>query len=1631
MPISNTLCIFTDILPYGTEMVPYAAQLTAVGGVSPYVWSKTTNMFGIAVDNTSSYSSCSGDLMNYELDGGYVFLTTASMPSFEFPFNGRKLSNLIVNKKGFAGFHDGTGFRIYLDDSIASYSTNDSVYYSGTTNAVTICWDTAYLNGQCTFYANGEIRFRYADEADGDVKLVANTNSTWYEAMRFRPTSADDVVFQPVNSWPEGYTLSTNGGINGISTQSEQLTFSVTVKDHDGGQSAENVILNVVANSNQCPVITSWAPTNSTVETYATVEQVFSVDAVDPDGGSLYYNWQLDGVSFGSSSNYSWTPNSVTQGVLTCYVSDSLWSNAVSRKWNVQAYALTSLSVVSTKLPSALTATAYSSELVATGGVPPYVWSVDTNTAPTGLFVSSTGSVSWASPIAGQYRFEIVVADAGGSSVTSACSLRIVDQVYTRQIGHWDMPFRGAATDVFVVSNRAYITCLRDGLWAFDISNPSNAVVLGGSEEGIFLSVFVSDSYAYVADDEGVAGHMKIIDVRDPTNLVVVGNHELSGASGVTKVYVSESYAYLAAGAFDASSNFLEIVDISNPTNPVFAGRFMTHGLARDVFVDGSFAYVAEQGASSSNFLEIVDISDPTNPVLAGMFEPAASANAVFVSGSNAYVAESSSNTNLMEVINVSNPATPVRAGCFDFGDNDYRDCTDVYISGSTAYATVAAYDGKLLLKLIDVSSPTNPVLIQTYTTTDSVGGNSLASVVVDGDYAYVTDAYSGFEIINVGEPESPTLADVYKTCGYANDISVAGNYAYIADWDADGQNSSLQIVDISNPFNPFSAGFYNTSAEVKADTQSVFVRGIYAYLADYQPGLTIVDIRDPENPVLTDRCATSNGPATAVCINGNYAYVAECCGLAAGLQIVDISNPSNAVPMGHCGRDNLADDVCVEGAYAYVASDCYGMKIVDVANPSSPVWTGVSCRCPSGFGFLKSLYVEGAYAYAGFNDVGAGVRQMEIIDISDPLNPVVTGYCPEAGAPNSIYVSNEYAFAGSSIVDVSVPSDPIVAGRHDTQGSCDSTYVDERYIYVADGQSGLNIYQYTTNTPLTIASASPQESNINVQVESSALFSVTASAANSSPVYYNWELNGTNVGHAATCTVSTAGASVGDQWQLTCRISDDTWTNAVSASWNISMVAAGCTYSVTPLSISAFADGATGSLAVDTSGTNCEWSATAGAAWITLTGATSGIGDGSVAYSVAASSSFEPRSSSISVAGRTIPVSQEGVAHPVVYITTPSAEVESTYTSLNISGTSDDAIGVITLSNPAAGFSDTIPVSSSWTTSVDLAYGENAISALASNRIGGVATSIVVITRARPPYLNCTNANETVKSSVNTFALGGVASNLTGNIAWSNAQNSAKGSTVAADSWTIDTVSLEVGSNVIHLTGANSMGETASDQVWIYRAGLPAVSATATSPVDYGTTNAALSGTAGNYVTSLWWTNALTHGMSAITPVVANWNAEVPLNVGANEITVISKNAAGEHSNVVVSVVRHDQNPILLVEPTTVNRSALFESSNVVTKTYVIRNAGGKTLSYNVGITNSGWFAGMTGSTSGALTRDQAQTNILTFDPTGLPLGNYTTNFVVTGTGDNLETNQSVLVKFLIRKAAGVSALLQLLLGE
>jgi hypothetical protein len=88
-------------------------------------------------------------------------------------------------------------------------------------------------------------------------------------------------------------------------------------------------------------------------------------------------------------------------------------------------------------------------------------------------------------------------------------------------------------------------------------------------------------------------------------------------------------------------------------------------------------------------------------------------------------------------------------------------------------------------------------------------------------------------------------------------------------------------------------------------------------------------------------------------------------------------------------------------------------------------------------------------------------------------------------------------------------------------------------------------------------------------------------------------------------------------------------------------VASAACTYSINPTSASFGAAGGAGSVLV-TAGTGCAWTATSNASWITITGGSSGSGNGPVSYSVAVyTGKPKKRSGTMTIAGQTFQVKQ------------------------------------------------------------------------------------------------------------------------------------------------------------------------------------------------------------------------------------------------------------------------------------------------------------------------------------------------------------------------------------------------------
>ena len=97
-----------------------------------------------------------------------------------------------------------------------------------------------------------------------------------------------------------------------------------------------------------------------------------------------------------------------------------------------------------------------------------------------------------------------------------------------------------------------------------------------------------------------------------------------------------------------------------------------------------------------------------------------------------------------------------------------------------------------------------------------------------------------------------------------------------------------------------------------------------------------------------------------------------------------------------------------------------------------------------------------------------------------------------------------------------------------------------------------------------------------------------------------------------------------------------------------------GCSYTVSPTSQNIAAAANTGSATISTQSV-CAWTAVSNASWITITSGSSGTGNGTTNYAIAANAASTPRTGTLTIAGTTVTVTQGGV--PCTYSVSPTSQ--------------------------------------------------------------------------------------------------------------------------------------------------------------------------------------------------------------------------------------------------------------------------------------------------------------------------------------------------------------------------------------
>ena len=494
----------------------------------------------------------------------------------------------------------------------------------------------------------------------------------------------------------------------------------------------------------------------------------------------------------------------------------------------------------------------------------------------------------------------------------------------------------------------------------------------------------------------------------------------------IQAVSISGNFAYIGTGSI------LTILDISDPSHPVKVGKTeMLGGEVRDIAVAGNRAYVVV-GHPSFQLL-VVDVSNPAYPIVQGSSMVMCNPWRVLVSGNYIYVAD---NLDGMKVFSVSDPFNPTLVGSIDTPGA----AKDIAVFGNYAYVA----DVQSGLRIIDISNPANPSEVGSIDTP----GNAVG-VVVQGNYTFVADGESGLRIINISDPAHPTDVGSYNPGSfYANDVTISGQYVYLAL----GWCGGLQVVNVTDPLHPTAAGQFTVPGKI-TEFKTVTLSGSYAFVADKELGLHIINVSNPEN--LTEvSIYLETGNAKSLSVIDSTLYIAAG---SSGLRIINASDPLNLVEVGYYNPNvGEAYDVAVAGNYAYVADSLVSLRVIDISNPQNPTQVGSIGNS------ARSVVVAGSYAYVG--DYGSFM----VVNISDPSNPIETGFLSLPGNIGDVAVSGNYAFLanngyGLSVVNISDPTLPTESSlfelTYDNGWDSAKIVIAGNYAYYAVPDIGVHIF--------------------------------------------------------------------------------------------------------------------------------------------------------------------------------------------------------------------------------------------------------------------------------------------------------------------------------------------------------------------------------------------------------------------------------------------------------------------------------------------------------------------------------------------------------------------------------------------
>jgi autotransporter-associated beta strand protein len=407
---------------------PYLRTLEVGGGIGPYVWSLASNNVLPAGLTMTSDGVVSGTLTTSGSNSFAVNVTDlmGSTTSRTFSLTVSAPPLAIETAAIFSGATAGQAFnqQLVATGGIEPYAWS---VVAGALPPGLALSGSGLLAGTPTQSGSYAFTVRLADGIEAVTRDYAMEVAPAPEltvATASLPSAVAGVAYAQVlnatggegpyawaitgGSLPAGLSLSDDGTISGTMQAPGTSAFTVRVTDAAANTAIKELSLTV---AEPLVVLTAELPGGTAGTTYR--------QTLAAAGGTSLYSWSVSagalpgGLTLSPSGEIAGIPATGGNFVFTVRVQEM---SGVSAEKELSLAIQQPLAIDTVSLPPIVTGVAYAQQLSASGGFPPYAWSITSGSLPAGLVLSGDGTISGTPSVAGTSTFTVRVTDSADTS---------------------------------------------------------------------------------------------------------------------------------------------------------------------------------------------------------------------------------------------------------------------------------------------------------------------------------------------------------------------------------------------------------------------------------------------------------------------------------------------------------------------------------------------------------------------------------------------------------------------------------------------------------------------------------------------------------------------------------------------------------------------------------------------------------------------------------------------------------------------------------------------------------------------------------------------------------------------------------------------------------------------------------------------------------------------------------------------------------------------------------------------------------------------------------------------------------------------------------------------------------------